>query len=349
MQLIELPQTAISTWGSALVFVNVLLSRLGIPIPAVPLMLFAGVAIVDHRLTFWHVLAAAVLGALIGDGVWFTAGRLFGRRLIHGLARISVTVESRIRKARALFVRFGPPIVAVSKFVPGLAIITPPLMGTTRINPAIFFLWDTLGITTWASFWLLGGTLFERHLRMLLDEVKAHGGTIIDVLVALCVTYLLYRIVQRWRVQPPFALVRITPERLEAMLRPATPPMILDARPEPLRLQEPYQLPDVMNIDLDSLDKLDEVHVTRNTVFYCVCSDDATAQMLSQQLREKGFRRIRAIRGGLDAWERRGYAVGSVPSRRPRSEQPSDDAPFEPQHCEGVTLRGIAPRRAMSA
>src|ERR1044072_652382 len=41
-QLIEIPSTAVSTWGGAAVFLNVLLTRLGVPIPAVPMLLFAG-------------------------------------------------------------------------------------------------------------------------------------------------------------------------------------------------------------------------------------------------------------------------------------------------------------------
>jgi membrane protein DedA with SNARE-associated domain len=69
----------VSTWGGAVVFLNVLLTRLGVPIPAVPVLLFAGSAIAAGTLSFWPVLGAAVLGALMGDGAWFTAGRLYGR------------------------------------------------------------------------------------------------------------------------------------------------------------------------------------------------------------------------------------------------------------------------------
>jgi membrane protein DedA with SNARE-associated domain/rhodanese-related sulfurtransferase len=337
---IEFPAAAVATWGSALVFVNVLIARLGIPIPAVPLLLFAGVAIVDHRLSFWHVLGAAVLGAMTGDSVWFTAGRILGRRLIHGLARLSVTVEKRVRKARALFVRFGPAIVAVSKFIPGLAIITPPLMGTTRVRPLIFFAWDAIGVTAWATFWLLGGALFERHLRLFIVEVRRHGWTAIDMLVALALIYLVYRLILRWRLQRPLALARITPEHVEAMLRPAMPPVILDARPEPMRRQEPYRLPRVMTVQANSLDEVDEVE--RNTVVYCVCPDHETARTLSQQMRDKGFKRVRAVKGGLDAWERRGYAVEPVPSNRGRYRQEPDDVSFDDESTGQVTLRGIA-------
>ncbi|CAB3763001.1 VTT domain-containing protein [Paraburkholderia humisilvae] len=346
--MIEFPADAVAKWGSAVVFLNVLIARLGIPIPAVPLLLFAGVAVMDHRLLFWHVLGAAALGALTGDSVWFTAGRIFGRRLIRGLARLSVTVDKRVRKARALFARFGPGIVAVSKFVPGLAIITPPLMGTTRVSAAIFFAWDALGVTAWATFWLLGGALFERHLRMFIVEVRHHGWTAIDVLVALALLYLLYRLIQRWRMQSPFELSSVTPEGLDEMLRPALPPMILDARPEPRRQQEPYRLPRVMRVERNSLDEVDASSVEHNTVVYCVCPDHETARTLSQQMRDKGFKQVRAVKGGLDAWERRGYAVDPVPAERARSRDRSDQSAEQESSCE-VTLRAIASWRQFSS
>jgi membrane protein DedA with SNARE-associated domain len=144
--LIEFPQSEISTWGGGVVFLNVLLTRLGVPIPAVPVLLFAGSAIASGTLSFWYVLPAAVLGALIGDGIWFTAGRLYGQRLINALSRLSMSAGAHVRTARSLFERFGAPIVSVSKFIPGLGIATPPLMGTTRVDPRIFLAWDLLGI-----------------------------------------------------------------------------------------------------------------------------------------------------------------------------------------------------------
>ncbi|MFP3740098.1 DedA family protein, partial [Burkholderia sp. SIMBA_019] len=96
--------------------------------------LFAGSAIAAGSLSFWPVFGAAVLGALIGDGAWFTAGRIYGRKLIFALSRLSPAIDSKLGKARSLFERFGVPLVSISKFVPGLGLITPPLMGTTAVD-----------------------------------------------------------------------------------------------------------------------------------------------------------------------------------------------------------------------
>jgi membrane protein DedA with SNARE-associated domain len=96
-----------------------------------------------------------------------------------------------------LFERHGAPIVAVSKFVPGLGLVTPPLMGTTQIAVLAFFFWDTAGIVAWASFWLLGGALFEHQLHLAVLALESHGATVVDVLVAAALLYCIYRLMRR--------------------------------------------------------------------------------------------------------------------------------------------------------
>ncbi|MBP0592021.1 DedA family protein/thiosulfate sulfurtransferase GlpE [Paraburkholderia sp. LEh10] len=348
-QLVEFHPSAISTWGAAVVFLNVLITRLGVPIPAVPVLLLAGTAVANGHLSFWHVLTAALAGALIGDGVWFAAGRMLGRRVIHALARLSAAVEAHMRKARVLFMRFGLAIVSVSKFVPGLAIITPPLMGTTRVGITLFFAWDALGIVAWATFWLLGGAIFERQLNMLLHEIRAHGWTIIDMLAVIAACYLAFRFVQRWRLQRPLSFAPVSPEQLDAMMRADKPPLVLDARPDEVKRQAPQRIPGALPLDIHSPGTVDAALLARDVVVYCVCADDVTAKTLSQQMRDKGFTRVRALRGGLDAWERRGYTVepstGSDYAAAPRTREKRRTLPDK----RAITLRGIAPRGAVSS
>ncbi|KND59645.1 Rhodanese-related sulfurtransferase [Candidatus Burkholderia verschuerenii] len=195
--MIQISPSAIAQWGAAAVFLNVLLTRLGVPIPSAPLLLFTGSAVAGGRLAFSHVMLAAVAGALLGDSVWFTAGRVYGRKLVAVLARRSYAIDSGVRTTSDLFERYGAPIVAVSKFVPGLGLVTPPLMGTTQIATLAFFMWDAAGIVAWSAFWLLGGALFERQLHDALMQLHLHGATVIDVLVAVALAYFVYRLMRR--------------------------------------------------------------------------------------------------------------------------------------------------------
>jgi membrane protein DedA with SNARE-associated domain len=194
---IQIPPTAIVQWGGAAVFANVLLTRLGVPLPSAPLLVFAGSVVATGRLSFAHLLFAALCGALLGDSVWFSAGRLYGRKLLAALSRRSYAVDAGMRTTGELFERHGAPIVAVSKFVPGLGLVTPPLMGTTQIAALVFFFWDTAGIVAWASFWMLGGALFERQLHVAVLALESHGATVVDLLAALALLYFIYRLMRR--------------------------------------------------------------------------------------------------------------------------------------------------------
>jgi membrane protein DedA with SNARE-associated domain/rhodanese-related sulfurtransferase len=362
---IEFPWAAVSTWGSAIVFVNVLLTRLGVPIPAVPLLLFAGSAIAAGTLSFWPILGAAVLGALIGDGTWFAAGRLYGRKLLAWLGRLSPAVDTKLETARSLFERYGVPLVSISKFVPGLGLITPPLMGSTAVDVRIYALWELASVIAWAAFWLLGGAAVERELHMLRAFVERRGGTIADILLAVALVYLLYRLHLRYRARRRFARAasgsatpilgaptRAAPasatsrmpwrwRRLGRMSR-ITPSRVLDARPGAPLLDLRRQIPDALALDPHSPEQIDGALRTHDMVIYCICPDSATALEVSQHMRSNGYTRIRALRGGLDAWQRRGFPVGllTYADGSAADQQPSvwrDETPA------AVTLRGFAP------
>ncbi|HZZ04854.1 VTT domain-containing protein [Paraburkholderia sp.] len=345
--MVEFPSSAVSTWGGTVVFLNVLLTRLGLPIPAVPMLLFAGSAIAAGTLSFWPILFAAVLGALIGDGTWFAAGRIYGRKLIAALGRISPAIDSRVDKARSLFERFGVPLVSISKFVPGLGLITPPLMGTTAVDARIYAVWDLAGALAWATFWLLGGAAAERQLHMLLAFVKARGGTVIDVLLVAALAYLVYRLQQRHRERRRLAHAAsaTASQATPGGWRGIAPPKVLDARPPASAGEALCPIPGALTLDPRSPEQIDGALLVYNSVIYCICPDSATAIEITQRMRLNGYTRIRALRGGLDAWQRRGFPVEPQAPADPlttgkRAPEPCGEA------RDAVTLRGFAPRRS---
>lgn len=338
--MVEIPSSAVSTWGGAAVFVNVMLTRLGVPIPAVPMLLFAGSAIAAGTLSFWPILGAAVLGAMIGDGTWFTAGRLYGRKLLAALGRLSPAIDSKVETARSLFERFGVPLVSVSKFVPGLGLITPPLMGSTAVDSRIYAIWDLTSAVAWATFWLLGGAAAERELHMLLGFVKSRGGTVADILLGTGLIYLLYRLHLRRREQRKFA--DAATQHAARARRRIAPPKVLDARPAGPAFDAPRRIPGALALDPHSPEQLDNALRAFDSVIYCICADSATASEVTLRMRSNGYTRIRALHGGLDAWQRRGFPVEPLASveepggkRMPQSRGDARGA---------ITLRGFAPR-----
>ena len=69
-------------FGLSLIFLNVLLEQLGLPLPAVPTLIIAGALAANGRLPASGVFVLAVAACLIGDSSWYLAGRRYGARVM---------------------------------------------------------------------------------------------------------------------------------------------------------------------------------------------------------------------------------------------------------------------------
>jgi rhodanese-related sulfurtransferase len=229
------------------------------------------------------------------------------------LVRFSLSLDTTVRVTRNTYERYGAPILTVAKFLPGLGLVSAPLLGTTAISVGVFLWWDLVGATLWASVWVIGGAALHHQIVQLLLLVRQNGGTIFDAFAAIFAAALLYRCVRRWQFRRWLAHTRITPDQLDAMMKSDDPPLIFDARPPSVREQESHRIAGARRLDLDSPDPIPPELLERPIVVYCVCPNEATAKRIVSQLHRKNIHHIRALKGGLDAWEKRGYPVEPLP------------------------------------
>ena len=107
-------------YGLVVVFLNVLVSQGGAPLPIWPVLLAAGALSVGAGAPLPAVLAAAVAGGIISDLAWYLAGARLGRRVLALLCKVSLSPDSCVRQTESVFGRFGPLALLFAKFVPGL-------------------------------------------------------------------------------------------------------------------------------------------------------------------------------------------------------------------------------------
>ena len=111
----------ITQYGLALVFANVLIQQMGLPIPVVPTLILAGASAANGNLSAAAIFAVAVAACAISDATWYAAGRLYGRRVLKLLCRISLSPDSCVHQAESQFRRWGRLALVLAKFVPGLS------------------------------------------------------------------------------------------------------------------------------------------------------------------------------------------------------------------------------------
>src|ERR1700746_2105190 len=118
--------SALSQYGLAIVFGNVLIEQIGLPIPAIPTLMVAGAFAVEGRLSMAAVFAVALIACLIADVSWYVAGRVYGNRVMRMLCAISLTPDSCVSQTQERFQRWGVNALVIAKFVPGIALLAPP-------------------------------------------------------------------------------------------------------------------------------------------------------------------------------------------------------------------------------
>src|SRR4029079_486843 len=121
--------------GYLVLFAFSLAEQLGLPLPAIPVLLAAGALAAHGHLSLALFLAVGICAALAGDLVWYALGRVKGGRVLNFLCRLSLEPDSCVRRTHDVFVRHRARSLLVAKFVPGLSTVAPPLAGIFGMSP----------------------------------------------------------------------------------------------------------------------------------------------------------------------------------------------------------------------
>lgn len=289
-------------WGLPLVFASVLAEQGGLPLPAAPLLLCAGAAAAAGTMRLEQALLTAFAACLFTDHVWYLTGRRYGRRLLAGLCRISLSPDNCVRRTDHLITRRGPGVLVIAKFIPGVSALAIPTTAAAGLGYGRFLLFAGAGGMLWCGAYVAAGYVFSRQINELLAALDWIGGWAFVVLAIGLVLYLAWKLFSRWRLRRLFRLVRIAPQELVA-LRAAEPDLlILDARSPLARSEDRRLLPGALLIEGEDFhENLPADARGRTIVTFCTCPNEASAALLAKRLLDIGYTRVRVLTGGDDA------------------------------------------------
>lgn len=216
---------------ATVVFVNVLLQQLGIPVPVFPTLLLAG-SLAGTPVGLARMLAAAVVASLIADALWYQAGRAFGYRVLSGLCRLSINPGSCVSETEARFLRWGVWSLVIAKFIPGFSTVAPPIAGALRMPLPSFIAAAGVGAAIWAGAGLLAGSVFDTQLQAVLEPITRNGTTAMGVVVLVLCASVAWKLLQKRRFERLSVIPHVTPAELAAALSSELPPLLLDFRGE---------------------------------------------------------------------------------------------------------------------
>jgi membrane protein DedA with SNARE-associated domain len=256
--------------GYVVLFVSVLAEALGLPVPAVPVLLAIGALSASHDPSFGWALVAAVAAALAGDVLWFTIGRVRGAPVLGFLCRISLEPDSCVSKAKNVFARHGARSLVIAKFVPGLSIAVRPLAGIVQMRLSKFLLYDAAGAVLWVGGFLGLGLVFKNQVEDVIRIVNRTGSRLLAVVVVSLAAYLTFKIVQRRRFVRKLNVARITPQELKRRLDAGENIAIVDLRQDIDFEADPGLLPGALRMRADDLaTRHQEIPRDRELILYC--------------------------------------------------------------------------------
>ena len=245
MDLVEL----LTRWDVLLVFSAVLLEQGGFPLPAAPILVSAGALAQTGVMRPEHVLLTAFAACFVADQAWFLAGRRYGRRVLAGICRFSLSPDTCVRATDDLISRHGPVALLVAKFIPGVSAVAIPTVAAMGLSYRRFLLFDSLGCLIWGGAYIGTGMIFSREVTRLLDSMSVIGGWSIIVLAGFFALYVLGKLLHRMRLKRLHRLVRISPDEFALLLEGDLELVILDARSSLAREEDPRRLPHSIFVD----------------------------------------------------------------------------------------------------
>jgi membrane protein DedA with SNARE-associated domain/rhodanese-related sulfurtransferase len=292
----------IEVYGLLLIFAAVLLDEIGLPVPSLPVLAVAGAAAHNGHFSLAAVVGWALAGALLADILWYWACRYFGRRVLAVLCKISLAPDSCVRQTENLFHRLGYWSLLFARYVPAFSNIAVAMAAIMRLRLSLFLLLNLAGSFLYYGLVALLGALFHRAIADVLHTMETFGTISIVALAAAFAAYILFRWWDRVTFIRQLRMDRITVEELIGLIEAGKTPIILDVRAAEARSQGGI-IPGALAAHPEDIHPLlKEIAPETEIVVYCACPNEASAAVAARHLKRAGFKKIRPLLGGVEAW-----------------------------------------------
>lgn len=250
---------------------------------------------------------------MLGDLIWYQGGKRYGERALHTVCKLSLSRETRVRKAERFFGRWGVRVLIIARFVPGLSLVAVPLCGAMTVRLRSFVLHDCAGVALWASTGLVIGAIFASQIDTISVLVSQLGCQALIAIRIASTLFVLYRYCRQILLAKALVKARISVGELHTLLASNPRPVVLDIRSAERRMLDPFVIPGAVLADERKLQQIVERYgANRMLVIYCSCPNEISAAWMARRLRLAGTKLALPLSGGIDAWRGEGFDVDRI-------------------------------------
>ena len=244
--------------------------QIGLPLPSMPLLLAAGALAGTGHLSFFASLFYVVLASVAADFIWYQLGRRKGIRILQLLCKISLEPDSCVRRTQGIFSKQGARSLLLSKFVPGLGTVAPPLAGIFHMRTRRFLLFDATGSLLWGATFLGLGYVFSGQIERVAERLASLGGWLLVLVLGALAAYIANKFLARQRFLRDLRISRITVEELKEKIDSGEELVIVDLRHSMDFEADPETIPGAFRMDAKELEEKDDrLPRDREVILYC--------------------------------------------------------------------------------
>jgi rhodanese-related sulfurtransferase len=168
---------------------------------------------------------------------------------------------------------------------------------------------DALGAALYAGVPIALGVVFRDAIGGVLALLEQMGRIGVVVLLAALLLFIAVRWWQRQSLLRELRMTRISVPELVALIESEAAPTILDVRTAESRVRD-GTIPGSIHWSGETGTTVsDDVARDAEIVVFCACPNEVSAARVARGLRLAGFRRVRPLHGGIDAWISAGLPI----------------------------------------
>ena len=170
-------------YGYAAVFFVLVICGFGVPIPE-DLTLVTGGVISGMGYTNPHIMfAVGMLGVLVGDGIMFAAGRIWGQKILRFKPIARIMTPKRYEQVQEKFDKYGNGVLFVARFLPGLRTAVFVTAGISRkVSYLRFIIMDGLAALISVPIWIYLGEYGAHNIDWLMAKMHSLQSGIFVIL-----------------------------------------------------------------------------------------------------------------------------------------------------------------------
>jgi membrane protein DedA with SNARE-associated domain/rhodanese-related sulfurtransferase len=310
--------------GLLVVFLNMLLARGGLPLPIIPTLMAAAALASDSAYQIAAIVVAGAGGSLLAEFALYWCGLRYGQRFLALLCRVSFSPDFCVRQTEAMFAKVGLWSLVFAKFVPGLSLVPVAMAGVTKMPVVAFLLLDGIGSLLFVGAAAALGLIFQGAIASAIATL-ADFGTLGGLAVVAAIGF--YALVKWWRRRlfiRQLRIDRITVPELRSLMDDGREVVILDVRPKDVRAQDGI-IPGAIAAHPEDIDPIVRDYARdAEIVVYCDCPNEESAATAAKHLKQAGFKRIRPLLGGIEAWVEAGHPIERITFVQQMAEPPVD-------------------------